>query len=225
MPIDPGKVSVTASQRDGKRAMSETWTGDYTAVEGQTLMIDVPELVPRVPRTSGPPSASTASASPASRGSIEHPGGSGGGAGEAPRGINATHDAAARRRTRRIVGLALGGVGLGAAAVGTVFALTARSRYGDARQLCGGVIDQCDPAQVAGAQALVDDARRSATLSTVMFSAAGAAVLAGAIVWLTAPSPEVGPGARTIVRTHAKAVVVIPVAGSGSFGLALGSAF
>jgi hypothetical protein len=107
----------------------------------------------------------------------------------------------------------LGGVALGAAGGGTAFGLDARGKYSDAKRLCGGVVAQCDPDQVASSRKRVDAARTSATRSNVMFGAAGAAAVAAAIVWFTAPSLE------------RKGVAVAPSAGNGAIGVSLVGAF
>src|SRR5262249_57400968 len=102
---------------------------------------------------------------------------------------------------------------LGAAGGGTAFGLQARSRYDDAKRLCGGAINPCDPAEVANAKSQVDASRRWALYSDIAFVAAGASALTAVIVLATAPSLET---AR---------VTVAPSVGSGSLGLAVGGAF
>jgi hypothetical protein len=199
VPIDPGKVSVRASGRDGDRVVTEIWTHDYTAVEGQVLTIEVPGLV-ALP-ASPAPAAGRPGAMPVIAATRTVP-----------------DDATARTargRTRRVAALALGGVTLGVAAAGVVFGLDARAKYADARRACGGVIDQCDPDQVGASQHLVDRARSSATLSSVLFGVAGATAVTAVVVWFTAPSPG----------AEAKAVVIAPTAAPGSFGVALSGAF
>ncbi len=182
VPIDPGKLLVSASGRDGDRILTETWSRPYTAVEGETVVIEIPVLGPRV----------VAVTDPARPGSAE---------------------LADRRRTRRVIALVLGGVALGGAVGGAVLGLDARSKYSDATRQCGGAIKQCVPDQVASAQHRVDQARTAATRSTVVFGAAGAAAVAAAIVWFTAPSLE------------RKAVTVAPAGGDGALGLVLGGVF
>jgi hypothetical protein len=186
IPIDPGKLAVTASERDGDRAVTDTWKREYTAVEGQTLTIEVPALTRRPdPVVAAPPTP--------------------------PSGES---DALAdRRRTRHVIALVLGGVALGAAGGGTAFGLDARSKYRDAKRLCGGVVAQCIPDQVPASRARVDAARTSATRSTILFGAAGAAAVAAAIVWFTAPSLERKP------------VAVAPSAADGALGVSLVGAF
>src|SRR4051812_28912504 len=154
VPIDPGKVAVTASGRDGDRVITEVFRRDYTAVEGQILVIEVPALA-GLPASSGAPIVAPPVAAPA-----------------------APDDAVSRRHTRRIAALALGGVTVGLAAAGTVFGLRARSQYGDARRVCGGVIDDCMPDQVGASQQLVDRARSSGNTSSVLFGVAGATAVA-----------------------------------------------
>lgn len=188
VPIDPGKVAVTASERDGDRVVTVPWRREYTAVEGQTLTIEIPVLAPRRdPPVAAPPKPPT----PA-------PG---------------ADPLAARRHTRHVIAVVLGGVALGAAGGGTAFGLDARARYSDAKRLCGGVVAECIPDQVASSQKRVDAARTAATRSNLMFGAAGAAAVAAAIVWVTAPSLE------------RKGVAVAPSASAGSIGVSLVGAF
>ncbi|HEX3473471.1 MAG TPA: hypothetical protein VHT91_00445 [Kofleriaceae bacterium] len=190
VPVDPGTVAVTAVGRDGERATTKTWRREYTAVEGQTLAIEIPALEPlpivRPPRDASP-------------------------ARPAPPAIDP--ELAASRHRRRVFALVLGGVALGAAGGGTVFGLQARSRYDDARRLCGGAINPCDHARVASAQHGVDTARRSALYADIAFGAGGAAAVAAVILWATAPSLESAP------------VAIAPSVTGGSLGLSIGGAF
>jgi hypothetical protein len=186
VPIDPGKVSVTARERDGERIVSETWKHDYTAVEGQTLTIDIPVLARQHDATIAP----------------------------APPPPAAEPDRVSdRRHTRHVIALVLGGVALGAAGGGTAFGLDARSKYSDARRLCGGVVAECEPGEVASSQKRVDAARTAATRSNVLFGAAGAAAVAAVIAWVTAPALE------------RKGVALAPSAAPGSLGLSVAGAF
>ena len=189
VPIDPGPVSVTARGRDGDRIVTEIWAHAYTAVEGQTVSIDVPVLVPRAAAPSVTPAAATVEPAPVRDG------------------------VAGRRHTRHVIALSLGAGALGAAAGGTWFGLDARSSYAEARRLCGGAIDPCAASQVSASQARVDLARRAATRSTVLFGVAGAAAVAAAVVWMTAPSAE----ARTIA--------VVPTVGAGGAGVLVSGGF
>ena len=186
IPIDPGKLTVIASERDGDRVVTHTWKREYTAVEGETLTIEIPALTRRPDPVAAPPAAPPSGRSDA---------------------------LADRRRTRHLIAVVLGGVALGAAGGGTAFGLDARSKYRDAKRLCGGVVAQCIPDQVAASQARVDAARTSATRSNILFGAAGVAAVAAAIVWFTAPSLE------------RKGVALAPSASTGSLGVSLAGAF
>ncbi len=160
VPIDPGKLSITANGRDGDRVVTETWTHDETAVEGETLAIEIPALVP-LPVVKQPVKPTR----------------------------NAT-ELADRRHRRHVIALLFGGVALGAAGGGTYYGLGAHSKFADAKKTCGGVIDACPTEAISASKHQVDDARRLATRSNLFFGGAGAAMLVATIVWLTAPSLE-----------------------------------
>jgi tetratricopeptide (TPR) repeat protein len=93
-------------------------------------------------------------------------------------------------RGRRLAGLALAVGGAGGLAVGGVFGVVARSHNADAKALCGGDVDRCDPARTNEAQAKVDEARSAANVSTAAFIAGGAMAAAGVILYVTAPKAE-----------------------------------
>lgn len=166
VPVDPGTVTVTAVGRDGERATTKAWSHEYTAVEGQTLAIEIPALEPL-------PIVRPKDTRPA-RPAID------------PELVASYH-------RRRVAALVLGGVALGGAAAGGVLGWQASSHYDDAKQLCGGMINPCAPDQVAAAKSGVDKARLFARSSDIAFGVAGAAAVASLIVWLTAPSLEAAP--------------------------------
>jgi hypothetical protein len=103
---------------------------------------------------------------------------------------------AKKRKTRRLIGFTFTGLGIGAAAAGGAFGFIARSRYADAKDICGGTIDQCAPDKVDDAQGKVDSARSAGTLSTILFAAGGAAIAVGVVVIVTAP--KVNKEKRTV---------------------------
>jgi len=109
--------------------------------------------------------------------------------------------------TRRWLGLGLGGAGVVGVALGAVFGLTAKSKLdqsngGLSTGLCDKSSDHCGPQ----GQQLRKDAEGAATVSTIAFIAGGAAVAAGAVLYLTAPR---GPTSTGIV------VAPSPMAGGG----------
>jgi hypothetical protein len=112
-------------------------------------------------------------------------------------------------RGRRILGIALIGVGVGGLAAGGVFGVMARSHNEDAKTICGGDIDRCDPARTNEAQGKIDDARSAAQISTIAFAAGGAVVVTGVILFVTAPKAE------------RRAVSISPMIGGGAAGLTL----
>jgi tetratricopeptide (TPR) repeat protein len=114
------------------------------------------------------------------------------------------------RSSRRTIGIAVVAVGGAILAGGAVFGVIAKSRNDDAKDICGGDIDACDPARLADAQDKVDAARKAGNLSTVGFIVGGAAVVTGIVLFVTAPKstkrhvsivPAVHPdGAGVVIR-------------------------
>lgn len=160
VPIDPGPLSVSA------RATGHVvWTRDETAKEGAAIVIEIPALQ----REGSGTSTGTQPPVP-------------------PMPID---DRARKRKSRHRLGLVIGaGAGGAALVVGSVFGFRARSQYADAKDTCGGSIEDCDPARVMDAQAQVDDARGSGTISTVMFVAGGVFAVTGVVLYMTAPKVE-----------------------------------
>ena len=87
-------------------------------------------------------------------------------------------------RTRRLIAYGVGGAGVVAIGVGTVFGLRAKSKWDDARD--GHCRDDggCD---LAGVE-LTRSARKAGDISTVAFLIGGAAIAGGVVLYLTAPA-------------------------------------
>lgn len=195
VPIDPGPVAVTAVGRDGDRATTRTWSHELTAIEGETLAIEIPVLeplatTPVATRPAPPPAAELDE--------------------RAQR--RAMQELADRRRSRHRIALISGAAALAAGGAGAVFGYQARSRYDDARRLCGD-IDRCASDQLGGAQDRVDAARRSALYADISFGVAGVAAAIAVYAWLSAPSLE---------RAQ---LAVAPSIASGAVGVVLGGSF
>jgi hypothetical protein len=157
------------------------WKGKLTATEGKTIEVAVPPLKasPSGARPSEPPKQQ-----PVAGGS--RPG-----------------------RGRRILGVALTGIGVGGLAAGGAFGWISRTRNEEAKTICGGSIDSCDPGRTNEAQLKVDEARSAARISTAAFIAGGATVVLGLVLYVTAPKAE------------QRAVSIAPLVGGGLAGLAL----
>jgi hypothetical protein len=112
-------------------------------------------------------------------------------------------------RGRRIGGVVLVVGGLGGLGVGGGFAVLARRRNAEAKEICGGDIDNCEPTGTADAQVKIDDARLAANISTAAFIAGGALVATGVILYITAPKAE------------RRAVSVAPLVDATTAGIAL----
>jgi hypothetical protein len=171
MPVDPGQHKIEASAPQKK-----TWTGTINVAEaGATASITIPPLedVPAdtTPRTSPPPAPSLALATPMSAAE--------------PAGLG----------TQRTVALGLGGLGVAGAAVGTIFAITAKSRYSDSLALCSAADQNACSADGVSRR---NDARAAGNVATVAFAVGAAAIAAGAVLWLTAPRAR--PSDRAAIR-------------------------
>ncbi len=119
--------------------------------------------------------------------------------------------------TRRTIGLGVAGGGVVAAGVGIGLGLSARSLRSDAVATCPP--SACDQAGQDRANALNDRARKRALVANVAFGVAGAAVIAGAVLWIMGPprSPSDALG------DEATAVRVVPTFGSAPGLAVLGS--
>lgn len=172
IPVDPGPHTVEATA-PGK----QKWSSTVELNEAQKLVLEVPSL-------NESPQPAAAQSQP-------------GTAADAPP-LEESAKSGSGQRTAAIVVGAIGVVGLG---VGTVFGLSASSKWSDAKSHCSAYPYGCD------AEGL--DARSSAnskaTISTISFIVGGAALAGAAVLWFTAPSSKektvavgVGPGAAFV---------------------------
>ena len=103
--------------------------------------------------------------------------------------------------TRKYLGLAIAAAGVAATGAGLYFGARASSTYGDAKSLCGEQL-ACAAADFDHGKQLISDTRSQATTSTVLMIGGAAALAAGAIVVLTAPSAPEHATARLLPTTH-----------------------
>ncbi len=114
-------------------------------------------------------------------------------------------------RTRRMAAIATGGGGVVLVGVGVVFGVLARGERDRVSQLCGGAIDRCDPSGYDEATLHHARAGRDALLGNLGIGLGAAAVITGAVLFLTAPR---GERATRISTSIAPGNVGLVVAGS-----------
>lgn len=178
--VDAGLVQIEASA-PGRRP----FTIQVMASSGQTSRVELPTLDkegPATPAHAAPPPARTT-----------------------PHDTTTTREPTAWQKP---LGLALGGTGLVALAVGGIVGLSAKSTYDGAFD--SGACDKVTLACTEAGQKDTDSARSSATAATVLTVAGAALAVGGAVLWFTAPTSN-----RTAVR-------LAPAIGAGQAGLVLG---
>jgi hypothetical protein len=186
LPIDPGDHHFEA-RAPGK----VTWQGTVPVNgEGKTIDVAIPALEdapppPTATPTPAPTASPTANATPAPP--------------SPPNEANASSPL-------RPIAYVTGAVGLVSIGIGAVFGATAQSRWHDAQRACPS--NTCTNANDAQ---LGSDAGSAADLSTVFFAVGGAALVAGVVMFVLAPSDS----------PHAAAVRVSPLVGRAN-GLAIG---
>jgi len=92
------------------------------------------------------------------------------------------------KRRKIALGIASGGAVIAGVALG--FGLDARGLRDDALAACPP--ESCTPEGAARAQSKNDRARNRATIANVGFATAGAAVVAGAVLWFLSPPERAG---------------------------------
>jgi hypothetical protein len=170
VPVDPGPQHVEVSA-PGYRAFIR----DVVVAEGAgQATLDIPALEPApvsAPSSASAPAAALAPALPAPE--------------------SARANASSGSSMQRTIGYVVGGAGVVAAVIGSVFGVRAISKNSDSEDLCR--TEKLCP--VEGLQ-LRDDARDAAKVSTLAFVASGALVATGLTLVLTAPSATSARGER-----------------------------
>ena len=158
IPVDPGRQKLEASA-PGRI----TWTGSVEVPDGPAMRsIEVPALAIKTDPSPGSSSLSTSAGTSSGRDAVSSPG--------------------STQRTIGFVTTGLGVVGLG---VGAFFGYQAYSQNQDSLAQCRAD----DPnACTADGKALRDDARGTATVSTIALAAGGALTIGGLVLVLTARS-------------------------------------
>ncbi|MBI5534031.1 MAG: hypothetical protein HY898_15020 [Deltaproteobacteria bacterium] len=190
VPLDPGSHTIEANA-PGKLPWKST----------VLVPSDASSLSAVIPALQDAPPGAPATAAPATT---------------APAPIVAEQPAAASDKrvgsTQRTAGLIVGGVGAVTLITGGILALSARSKWEDAKVNCPD--NQCETeADVQNAH----DARSRANVATVVMSVGAASLVGGAVLWLLAPS-STQRGASADLR-------VAPIVGQGSAGISLRGGF
>lgn len=88
-------------------------------------------------------------------------------------------------RAQRIVGLVIGGAGIVSVGFGTYFGLSAKSKYDSSNDSghCSSATNECDPE----GKSLRSSAESRALISTITIGVGAAAIIAGAVLFFTAP--------------------------------------
>lgn len=166
-PDEPQPIDPGPYVLEAKAASYSTFRKEFTAAEGKTEEIAIPFA----------PKPVVVEPAPSPPPPVETP-------------------PPARSGTGRKIGYALIATGGALAIGGGVLGIVAKGRYDDAKDICGGDIDACDPARTADAQDKVDSARTAGTMSTLSFIVGGAAIVGGVV--LVVRSPKRAPGVAIV---------------------------
>jgi len=168
VPIDPGEHRIEASA-PGKRTY-----GEVINVTKGVARVTVPLLTDLAPPAGALPQSSTATSrsSDGWRPSKTAP------ANQVPKDTPASDG-----RTQRMFSYAIGAVGLAGIGVGSYYGLTAIHDNSQSKNDCPGDPNRCSSSGVD----LRNTALRDARVSTIAFVVGGAALAAGAVLFLTAP--------------------------------------
>lgn len=192
-PVDPAEYKLRATAP----GFAPWQTTAKIAGEGKTTRIAI-ELARPAAREPVRPAPPEPPPHPPGGGEVRTP--------DAPLPGEGAHPAERPASHRKQLAVGLGIAGAASLATGLVFGGLARSKWSDARALCGDDLVCDDPATLAQGNALADAARSRATLSTGLVLGGAALLGAGAVLWLTAPParasadtawrlhPELGPG-------------------------------
>jgi hypothetical protein len=177
VPIDPGAHVVEASA-PGKK----TWTTRVqVAANAGKMTVAIPALEDALPAAAV---AKTPEITPPAAGTIR--------ATTEPTTLADTPESSHALGAQKTIALVTAGVGVVGIGVGAVFFANYKSKNDQASGICV-ASDPCTPDDVANHTGLVDDAKKARTLGFVGVGVGGAALVAGAILFLTAPNAPTAP--------------------------------
>ena len=93
-------------------------------------------------------------------------------------------------QTQRLIGYAVGGLGVVGFVIGGVFTFKSMSENDDAKKICADPSEPCTSSDIDKHDNLVDQAKASQLNSLVAYGLGGVGVVTGAVLVLTAPSGE-----------------------------------
>jgi hypothetical protein len=190
VPVDPGEHVVTA-RAEGKK----TWSSTAHLAARESQVVRVPPLEGSTPAPAPPAEAAPSPVVVAPEASAEHPS-------PAPRSSSTGQRVAA--------GAAIG-VGVAGVVVAVLEGIAFHRDTDQASQECAAA--GCSHPSFVAANALLDDARHDQTVGIIAGSVGGAALVAGAVLWLTSGRGEAGT------------IAVVPVGSSRHAGVAVEGRF
>jgi serine/threonine-protein kinase len=139
-----------------------------TREDGTTLGVDIPPLADAPSAPTATTSFSSTTTAPTTISTEEHHGTS----------------------AQPVIGIVVGAAGVAGLAVGAIFGAEALSKHSASQQQCQG--NACTPAGIQD----VNDGKSAGNISTIALAAGAAALVGGAVLWLTAPRGETKTGLR-----------------------------
>ncbi len=171
VPVDPGVITIEASAPKKKK-----WSSEIDVSQpGKTVTLTIPALEDGPPQPQAPTTTSAEINGPASSDS----------------GGLVPHRVAWQKPAALVAGV----VGIAGLALGTVFVLSAKSKYDNSLAKCPVNNDRCTSEGVS----MRDDARHAGNMATVAYAAGAVSLGAGAVLFLTAPRSE---QSRTSAQLH-----------------------
>jgi hypothetical protein len=194
VPIDPGVHAVEASSPNKK-----PWTASEDIKGGQKARVSIPRLLPlasEAPPAPAPVAQGGAEAPPAPSAPVAQP----------------QDTASSGLGTQRTLGLGLGGLGVIGLTVGTVFLVNYGSTNDQAKGLCPS--GTCGADEIEKHEELISEAKTQRTLGYVSLGAGGALLVAGAVLFFTAPSPPVKSGSVRVLPALSQTTQGLSISGS-----------
>ncbi len=193
VPVDPGEYSVTAVA-PGYEAWSQTIV---VPDRGASISVTLPPLKKRAdaPVSPPPPVSASSSPPPAAQTSLPPPGAA----------LPEADATASKRGVHRTAAFVVGGAGVVAIGIGSVFGVRAITKNHEAESHCPRGY-QCD--DQLGPKA-GEDAKKAARIADITLGLGAAALVGGAVLYFTAPSASHGGTAAHFTATAGPGGIVL----------------